>query len=130
MIPSQLQSSSGPDEKRNQFLPIELKIKDSLSFGYFLGNGPLQKTHFANIVFGILSSFDDTLCLPADSSTAEEKKKILQTLREKGVFHKDIQGENFLRSFDGKLLIIDFGRYVIQEKMEGYYHSSPLVRFF
>ena len=33
-IPSQLQSSSGPDEIRSQFLPIELKTKDCLSFEF------------------------------------------------------------------------------------------------
>jgi len=51
-----------------------------------------------------------TLCDPQHLATEDEKSAVLRRLAELGVVHEDIREENFVRSPQGQLFVIDFGQ--------------------
>ena len=50
-----------------------------------------------------------TLCSPEHNASEEEKREVLERLSQYGVNHEDVRDENFVRSPEGQLFIIDFG---------------------
>ena len=60
-----------------------------------------------------------TLCDPQHLATEEEKRVVLGRLAQLGVVHQDVREENFVRSPQGQLFVIDFGQSYIEEGEEG-----------
>jgi len=56
-----------------------------------------------------------TLCVPKHDATEEEKRRVLERLSQMGVAHEDghFRDANFVRSLQGQLFAIDFGRCTI-----------------
>ena len=50
-----------------------------------------------------------TRCFPAHGASEEEKRKVVEKLSQFGVEHGDVRDDNFVRSPEGQLFIIDFG---------------------
>jgi hypothetical protein len=129
-------------------VPVALKVvrvKDKMKFFQLLNEvtiynhlSDIQGIYIPELLWhGYLENKDFyaiaiTLCLPMNFSTEEEKKNILNALRERSVDHQDIRNANFVRSLDdGKLFIIDFGQSILQKKLgqetEICLNSLPLV---
>ena len=50
-----------------------------------------------------------TRCIPEHDASEEEKREVVEKLSQFGVEHGDVRDDNFVRSPDGQLFIIDFG---------------------
>ena len=48
-------------------------------------------------------------CIPEHDASKEEKREVVEKLSQFGVEHGDVRDDNFVRSPDGQLFIIDFG---------------------
>lgn len=93
---------SGIDEMENEVLVYQhLRDLQGKAIPHLLWHGFCDEASY-----GIAT----THCVPDPSYTKKEKQVILEALRRKGVVHGDVRRENFVRSAEGRLLAIDFGR--------------------
>ena len=68
-----------------------------------------------------------TLCNPQHFATEDEMSTVLGRLAQLGVVHEDIREENFVRSPQGHLFVIDFGQSRLVGDCLGYFFLPSLL---
>jgi hypothetical protein len=69
---------------------------------YFFWSGFLNRGEY----YGVVTSLGNLNCVSTDS----EKDALIYSLQKKGVVHNDEHNHKFIRTPEGKLLMIDFGQ--------------------